>query len=205
MKKKVLWSLLVAGLFGSSILSVSQAAGDPEAGKKKYYTCEGCHGVESSTNAYPTYHVPRLGGQHADYVVAALEAYQKGERKHSSMLGNAASMSEQDMQDIAAFVSKFKGLNVTLPVTGNAAAGKDKVAACGGCHGEDGNNDNPMFPRLAGQYESYIVKALQDYKSGKRSNPMMAGFAAMLSDEEMKDVAAYYASQKKGLIIPRDN
>ena len=204
MNKNLFWSLLVAGLSWSAIASVADAAGDPEAGKKKYYTCEGCHGVEGATNAYPTYHVPRLGGQHADYVVASLKDYQGGGRKHSSMLGNAATMSEQDMQDIAVFVAKFRGLNVSLPVTGNAAAGKDKAAACGGCHGEDGNNDNPMFPRLAGQYESYIVKALQDYKSGKRSNPMMAGFAAPLSEQDMKEVAAYYASQKKGLAMAQD-
>ncbi len=204
MKKNVLWSLLAAGLFCSSIIPVANAAGDPEAGKKKYYTCEGCHGVEGATNAYPTYHVPRLGGQHADYVVSALKTYQDGERKHSSMLGNTVTMSDQDMQDIAAFVSKFKGLNVNLPVTGNAAAGKEKAAACGGCHGEDGNNDTPMFPRLAGQYESYLVKALQDYKAGKRNNPMMAGFAASLSEQDMKEIAAYYASQKKGLAMARD-
>jgi cytochrome c553 len=204
MKKNVLCSLLAAGLLGSAIAPVADAAGDPEAGKKKYYTCEGCHGVEGATNAYPTYHVPRLGGQHADYVVSALEAYQSGGRKHPSMLGNAATMSEQDMQDIAAFVSKFRGVNVNLPVTGNAAAGKDKAAACGGCHGEDGNNDTPMFPRLAGQYESYLVKALEDYKSGKRDNPMMAGFAASLSAQDIKEIAAYYASQKKGLAMAQD-
>lgn len=204
MKKNVLWSLLIAGLSWSAIVPVADAAGDPEAGKKKYYTCEGCHGVEGSTNAYPTYHVPRLGGQHADYVVAALKAYQDGERKHSSMHGNAATMTEQDMDDIAAFVSKFRGLNVNLPVTGNAAAGKEKAAACGGCHAEDGNSENAMFPRLAGQYESYLVKALSDYKSGKRNNPMMSGFAATLSEQDIKDIAAYYASQKKGLAMAQD-
>lgn len=204
MKKKILWSLLAAGLSWSVIVPVADAAGDPEVGKKKFYTCEGCHGVEGYTNAYPAYHVPRLGGQYANYVISALKAYQAGQRKHGSMLGNTAPLTEQDMQDIAAFVSKFRGMNSSLPTTGNITAGKEKAAACGSCHGEDGNSQDPNFPRLAGQYESYLVKALEDYKSGSRKNPMMGGFAAGLSEQDMKDIAAYYASRKKGLTMAQD-
>ena len=180
------------------------AAGDVEAGKKKFYTCQGCHSVPGYTNTYPTYHVPRIGGQHADYVVAALNAYREQERKHGSMKGNVDNLSEQDMEDIAAYVSKFRGMNSTLPISGNPQAGKNKAATCASCHGEDGNSENSMFPRLAGQYESYLVRALSEYKSGARSNPMMMGFASTLSEEDMKDVAAYYASQKKGLTVPAD-
>ena len=180
------------------------AAGDVEAGKKKFYTCQGCHSVPGYTNTYPTYHVPRIGGQHADYVVAALNAYREQERKHGSMKGNVDNLSEQDMEDIAAYVSKFRGMNSTLPITGNPQLGKSKASSCASCHGEDGNSENSMFPRLAGQYESYLVRALSEYKSGARSNPMMMGFASTLSEEDMKDVAAYYASQKKGLTVPAD-
>lgn len=194
---------LVAGILSVGTFS-AQADGNTEAGKKKFYTCEGCHSAPGYTNTYPTYHVPRIGGQHADYVISALKAYQDGERKHGSMQGNAASLSEQDLEDIAAYVSKFRGMNATLPVTGNPQAGKTKAAACASCHSEDGNTENAMFPRLAGQYESYIIRALKDYKSGARSNPIMMGFAFTLSDEDMKDVAAYYASQKKGLTVPQD-
>ncbi len=84
-----------------------QAAGDVEAGRLKAATCMGCHGVPSYTNAYPTYHVPRLGGQYAEYVVAALEAYKAGDRDHDTMHAQAASLSEQDMQDIAAYFASF--------------------------------------------------------------------------------------------------
>lgn len=180
------------------------AAGDPAAGKQKFYTCEGCHSVPGYTNAYPTYHVPRIGGQHADYVVSALQAYRDDERKHGSMKGNADNLTEQDMQDIAAYVSKFRGMNASLPVTGNPQAGRTKAAACASCHAEDGNSENAMFPRLAGQHESYLIRALNEYKSGARSNPMMMGFASTLSEEDIRDVAAYYASQKKGLTYPQD-
>jgi len=204
MKTNSLWSLMAAGLAGALIVSSVDAAGDPEAGKTKFYTCEGCHAVAGYTNVYPTYHVPRVGGQHADYVVSALKAYRSGQRKHGSMLGNAANMSDRDIEDIAAYVSRFRSINVNLPVTGNVAVGQGKAESCGGCHGEDGNTTDPNFPRLAGQHESYLIKALQDYKSGARKNPIMNGIAEGLSEEDMKDISAYYASQKKGLTIVQD-
>jgi len=204
MKNTIPGYFLTIGLSLAPVVPVAAAAGDAEVGREKFYSCKGCHAVTGYSNAYPTYQVPRLGGQHADYVVAALKSYQEGERKHPSMKGNSASLSEQDMQDIGAYLAKFRGTNVSLPVTGDATAGKQKAAACASCHGEDGNSANPSFPRLAGQYESYIVKALQDYRSGTRNNALMAGFAAALSPEDMKDIAAHYASQKKGLVTLED-
>lgn len=92
--------LLVAG---SGLLSTAHAAGDPAAGSVKAQTCLGCHGIENYHNVYPTYHVPKLGGQDAQYVVSALKAYQDGSRKHSTMQGNVAELTEQDMLDIAAY------------------------------------------------------------------------------------------------------
>lgn len=203
MKTAIIGLLVGSAIFWGSG-PTAQAGGDAEAGKKKFYTCEGCHAVPGYTNTYPTYHVPRLGGQHADYVTASLKAYAEGERKHASMKANAVNLSEQDMDDIAAYVSKFRGMNASLPVTGDPAAGKTKAAACASCHGEDGNSDNAMFPRLAGQYESYLVRCLQEYKSGVRANAMMSGFASSLSEADMLDIGAYYASQKKGLTLPMD-
>jgi cytochrome c553 len=201
-------TILIRAMVGVSLVwmvaSSVSAAGNLDAGKQKFYTCEGCHAVAGYTNTYPTYHVPRLGGQHADYVIAALKAYGEHERKHASMKGNVDNLSEQDMEDIAAYVSKFRGMNSTLPVTGNPQAGKEKAAMCASCHGEDGNSDNSMFPRLAGQYESYLIRSLQEYKSGARSNAMMAGFASMLTETDINNLAAYYASQKKGLTLPVD-
>ncbi len=79
------------------------AAGDPVAGKAKAYTCLGCHGIPDYKNVYPTYHVPKLAGQNAEYIVAALTAYANGERKHETMHAHAASLSAEDIQDIAAY------------------------------------------------------------------------------------------------------
>ena len=84
----------------------SLAAGDATAGKTKAFTCMGCHGVPGYNNAYPAYHVPKLGGQHADYLVAALQAYKSGQRSHKTMQAQAITLSEQDMQDIAAFFAQ---------------------------------------------------------------------------------------------------
>lgn len=81
---------------------------------------------------------------------------------------------------------------------GDPVAGESKAQACFACHGQDGNGISADYPRLAGQYESYMTKALMDYKSGARTNPIMAGMVATLSEEDMEDISAYYAA-KDGL------
>ena len=187
--------LMMCGLVGAA-----QAAGNPDAGKTKFATCAGCHAIPGYTNAYPTYHVPRLGGQHADYVVAALKAYQAGERQHPTMHANAFQLSEQDMQDIAAYLSSFPSAAAPYPVQGNVAAGKAKSTTCVACHGADGNGNISIYPRLAGQYEDYLRRVLQNYQSGERKNPVMSGMVKPLSPQDIADLAAYYASQPKGLV-----
>jgi cytochrome c553 len=101
-------------LIASALLVVTlpvQAAGDPKAGQLKTSMCAGCHGIPGWRTAYPSvYSVPKLGGQHADYIVAALKAYKTGERDHPSMKGIAGSLSEQDMEDLAAYyASSYSG------------------------------------------------------------------------------------------------
>lgn len=85
----------------------------------------------------------------------------------------------------------------TMP-KGDAAAGEAKAAACGACHGADGNSMAPTFPRLAGQGERYIYKQLQDFKAGRRVNPTMQGMAFGLQDQDMADIAAFFAKQTSG-------
>ncbi len=90
------------------------------------------------------------------------------------------------------------------PVTwagGNPEAGKEKAATCVACHGETGVSPTPAFPSLAGQHASYIVAALRQYKSGDRTNPVMAAFVTALTDEDIEDLAAFYAAQE-GLVTP---
>jgi len=82
---------------------------------------------------------------------------------------------------------------------GDIDAGKAKSAPCAVCHGPDGNSPTTAFPILAGQYADYLVRALEDYKLGKRKNPIMAPTAAALSEQDREDLAAYFASQKSNL------
>ena len=84
---------------------------------------------------------------------------------------------------------------------GNAESGKAKAAqVCAACHGPDGNKpSDPTQPILAGQYYDYLVRALTDYKLGKRNNPIMKGFAAQLSRQDIEDLAAWFSSQKSKL------
>ena len=85
--------------------AAGNAAGDAVAGRIKADTCMGCHGIKDYSNVYPSYRVPKLGGQHPEYIVAALKAYKAGDRSHPTMYAQAAQMTEQDMADIAAFLS----------------------------------------------------------------------------------------------------
>lgn len=79
---------------------------------------------------------------------------------------------------------------------GDATAGQGKAAACGACHGMDGNSTDPQYPKLAGQHEMYIAHQLENFKSGARQNPIMLGMATPLSPQDMQDIGAYFASKR---------
>jgi cytochrome c553 len=86
-------------------------------------------------------------------------------------------------------------LPISLYAKGDPAAGKEKAQVCAACHGQDGHSIDPTYPNLAGQHESYLVKALADYRAQRRVNPIMAPMAANLSDQDIEDLAAWYAGQ----------
>jgi cytochrome c553 len=189
------------GLALSLSLSLgAHAAGDPAQGEKKFYTCYGCHGLDNYRNAYPDYSVPKLRHQHASYIVAALQEYRSGERPHPTMHAQAASLSDQDMEDIAAYL---QGSEPTKP---GAASGKapKQVAACVACHGEDGLGvEAALTPKpavIAGQHVDYLEQALTAYRNGRRKNVVMDGMAQLLkTDEDVKIAAAYFATQASPL------
>ena len=194
MRKFVLALSLVAA---SAFSSAWAQTADAERGARLAYTCLGCHGIPNYKNAYPNYRVPKLRGQHQEYLVIALQAYRSGERSHATMHANASSWSEQDLADMAAFLAG--------PVVASAATPKpigkapDAAATCVACHGSDGVGITPQYPTLAGQHADYIERALTDYKKGGRKNAIMAGFAAQLSPKDIKALAAYYSAQRPGL------
>lgn len=98
-------ALLATLMTGLLAAGGAHAEGDAMAGQVKAIPCMGCHAIPGYSNVYPTYHVPRVGGQHPEYIVAALKAYKAKERAHPTMQAQASSLSEQDMNDIAAFFS----------------------------------------------------------------------------------------------------
>lgn len=165
-----------------------------QRGKTLSYTCDGCHGIENYKNVYPTYSVPKLGGQHAAYLEAALKAYATGERAHSTMHAHAASLSDEDRKAIAAFFAS-QPRQPGRPVGTPPAA----TATCAACHGNDGVSVIDQNPILAGQHRDYLEQALRDYKTGKRKNPVMAGMIATVKDEDIPAIAAFFARQPAAL------
>lgn len=98
---------------------------------------------------------------------------------------------------LLAFLAGLMLINLTLvAAAGDVTAGKEKSAVCAACHAADGNSPSPDFPKLAGQHASYIVKQLAEFKSGKRENAIMYPIAQALSEQDMLDLAAYFASQE---------
>ncbi|WP_440222338.1 c-type cytochrome [Dokdonella sp. MW10] len=99
--------LFAVALFSATTAHADDAKGDPAEGKIKTYTCTGCHGITGWRNAYPNYHVPRIAGQHYEYVVAALTEYKTGNRTHPTMRAQGESLSDADIRDIAAYLSSL--------------------------------------------------------------------------------------------------
>ena len=205
--------LLLSLLAGVTISLAAHAAGDPALGKKKFYTCYGCHGIPNYRNAYPDYRVPKLRHQHAAYIVAALQEYKAGTRSHPTMHAQASSLSEQDMEDIAAYLQGPEPIQPTTTMVGKMPP---QVGACAACHGANGTGvAAPLVPKppiLAGQHEDYLVQALNEYRAGRRvhpgmspedyvrESPIMMGMAASLHTEaDVRIVAHWFATQRSPL------
>jgi cytochrome c553 len=210
MKKLTLTTLasmafaLLCGL--TSVASAQDAKpGDKAAGEKKAVMCIGCHGIPLYQASFPEIHkVPMIAGQNAKYIAAALVAYKKGDRKHPTMRGIAATLNEQDMADLAAYYeAQPKEANAVAAKTAEPSA---KVAAlvkkanCVSCHGE--NYSKPIdgsYPKLAGQHADYLYVALKAYQTESnpqvgRAHAVMSGMAKLYTQAELKDMAKYIGS-----------
>lgn len=191
--------MIAALVAGSAFAQAPAPAGDVARGAKIAYTCYGCHGVPDYRNAYPAYHVPKLGGQHEGYIYAALTEYRNGSRPHPTMVGQAASMKEQDLRDIAAYFASKEPVKSDGKPTGTAPAA---AAVCAACHGNDGVGILPEYPTLSGQHRDYLEQALHAYRKGTRKNAIMAPMAAALTDADIKALAAYFSQQEPSLWTP---
>ena len=181
-------------------------AGDAAAGQKKNAMCIGCHGIVGYQSSFPEiYKVPKISGQNAKYLAAALTAYKKGERKHPSMRAIAESLTEQDILDLAAFYETQGGPHAELPAEpqpapSGAVAELLTKGNCAACHGA--NFSKPIdasYPKLAGQHADYLYYALKAYKTDNhalvgRGNAIMATQAKPYSTAELKEMAGYIAT-----------
>lgn len=167
------------------------AEGEAAAGEVLAYTCLGCHGIEGYRNAYPSYRVPKLGGQKAAYLVAAIKGYRDGERVHPTMIAQASSLTDQQIEDAAAYLASLSA--GTVDAGGSTAPSLEAATTCTACHGQNGISLSPSWPTLAGQHEDYLVHALNQYRDGTRKNPVMGPLAAALTDDDVKLLARYYS------------
>jgi cytochrome c553 len=177
--------------------------GDAKAGEKKNAMCIGCHGIVGYQASFPEIHkVPKISGQGEKYIIAALNAYKKGERKHPTMRGVSVSLSDQDMADLAVFYAA-SGVDANAKPLEKAADGSAKVmelvakGACVSCHGESLSKPiDPSYPKLAGQHSDYLFVALKAYKvDGNpqvgRGNAIMGGVVKQFTNAELKELANY--------------
>ena len=177
--------------------------GDAKAGEKKNAMCIGCHGIVGYQASFPEIHkVPKISGQGEKYIISALNAYKKGERKHPTMRGISASLSDQDMADLAVFYAA-NGVDTNAKPLEKASDGSAKAmeliakGACLSCHGESLSKPiDPSYPKLAGQHNDYLYVALKAYKvDGNpqvgRGNAIMGGVAKQFTNAELKELANY--------------
>lgn len=202
---------LLTTVFGLSVacatglLHAEEPKGDAKAGAGKVAMCIGCHGISGYQANFPeVYKVPKIGGQDAKYITAALEAYKKGERKFPSMRAIADSLTEQDMADVAAYYSghgRATELQAQPAREPNAQVAQLlQKGACVSCHGDNYSKPiDPTYPKIGGQYSDYLYMALKSYRDNThhtwgRANPVMAGMAKQFSNAELKAMANYIGS-----------
>ncbi|MDY6978911.1 MAG: c-type cytochrome [Pseudomonadota bacterium] len=202
MKYSTLVTFFAVSLFLPGVASAAQAAGgDARAGEAKVAACVACHGEKGNSTVA---NFPKLAGQHAGYIAKQLADFKQGEtRSDPLMAGQVAGLSEQDMADIGAYYAKqspsmgqadekLAAFGEKLYRGGNPEKG---LTACIACHGPTGaGNPAANFPLLSGQHTDYLVKALKDFRDGKRSNDMngmMRDIAGKMSDREIEAVSSY--------------
>lgn len=200
MKRLMIGILLSVSLIGCSDNDASRTkavAGDVNAGKALAdKECKGCHGLDGRGVA-PA--IPNLAGQWDRYLLLSLNEYKDGRRAHAALRDIAGHMSDADMRNVAAFYASLP------PIAGAPAKdaaifspyenGKKVAAACGQCHGRDGNSTIAGTPSLAGQQPRYFVTAVQEYLTGARDTSPMHALVRDMGKIDLESVALYYASQ----------
>jgi cytochrome c553 len=165
------------------------AAGDAAAGKAAAAPCAGCHGDAGVAGDPAT---PSLAGQDAQYLATAMQAYKDGTRKDETMKGMVAALNDATMKNIAAF---YAGQQPQAPKVRKPLSLAELSDRCDRCHGINGNSIDPMVPAIAAQRADWLEKVLNTYHTGARKSTAMAAMTSVLSEGEIKELAAYYSRQ----------
>ena len=190
--------------FAQAPAAPAPAAGGAKTIEAKVAMCIGCHAIPGYQSSFPEVHrVPMIAGQNAKYIVAALNAYKTGERKHPTMRGIGEGLSEQDMAEIGAYYEKQGKPAVaekpSREPSPQVAALLNK-AACASCHGANFSKPvDPSYPKIAGQHSDYLFVALKAYKNEPnnvvgRTNGVMGGISKQFTNAELKALAQYIGS-----------
>lgn len=182
-------SPLLVSVLLTCFWTVPVFAADITAGEQKAATCMGCHGPKGKSSSAQW---PNLAAQQSLYIVNQLNAFKTGTRNNPMMQSMAANLSDDDMNNLAAYYSSQPPVSAGGDAT-LAKSGQTKASMCLGCHGSSAEG-NGQFPRLAGQHPNYLVKQLSSFKEGVRKNGHMQAIAGTLAEEDMKALAAYFGS-----------
>ena len=198
MKKLVI--ALISAVVGGFIPNLVLAQGDAAAGQAKSALCASCHGADGNSQLAMN---PKLAGQNASYMVKQLKDFKSGARPGVTMSAMVGNLSEQDMEDIAAWYSSQQGTvqgadpaSLELAETLYRAGNKEiSVAACSACHSPTGKGNAPAgFPALSGQHSAYTLQQLKDFRSGVRQNDLSGAMRTVverLTDKELEALASY--------------
>ena len=173
----------------------SGLAGDPEAGRKIANMCRTCHGIDGFAQI-PI--APHIGGEPEEYLETQLIAYKTGAREHEMMSVVTAGLSADQISDVAAWYASHTA-TATLP---DGVSEADAPAACVSCHGANGISVLLDAPNLAGEVNIYIDTQLKAYRIGKRNHDIMSEIASELTDEEIRELANWFANVKLEIKAP---
>ncbi len=181
------WVLIMTWWVFWSLTASLAHAGDAASGKAQSIPCLACHGAAGVSDHYLW---PNIAGQSEGYLVKQIQDFRDGARHDPWMSPMARNLSDEDIGDLAAYFS-------SLPAAaGEGAVQPEQAKICAACHSAQMTAANSLWPKLAGQHERYLVKQLQDYQSGRRVDPVMGLLAKPLSDQEVVELAAYFAGQR---------
>jgi len=190
-------TLVSTAVTAADVSATNTYVGNADQGKVKSVSCAACHGADGNS-AVAEY--PKLSGQHASYLVSTLKAYRDGSRANAIMAGMAATLSDEDIADLAAYYSSQPispgAVDADLVARGEQlyrfGDSEKGISACAACHGPTGAGvSSAIFPALNGQWAGYTEVQLKAFRDGLRVNAMMNGVAKNMSDSDIKAVSSY--------------